>query len=132
MTFHAAVWLDQEYAKIFFFGLDPSSEEDFRVAKHHVAARAQGRHAFHRGETHEQKEYFEAVAKTLADAREILVLGPGTAKTQFLKHVHAHEPKLEARIVGIETADHPTPGQILAHARHYFAAKDQMLGTVPI
>jgi hypothetical protein len=48
-----------------------------------------------------------------------------------LKHVHAHDPKLEARIVGVETVDHPTDGQLAAFARRYFQAADRMLGLAP-
>ena len=42
--------------------------------------------------------------------------------------MHKHEPKVEARIVGVETADHPTDAQIVAHARAYFRANDPLLG----
>jgi hypothetical protein len=30
-------------------------------------------------------------------------------------------------IVGVETVDHPSDGQLVAHARHYFKAEDRML-----
>jgi hypothetical protein len=30
-------------------------------------------------------------------------------------------------IVGIETVDHPSDAQLVAHARHYFKAEDLML-----
>ncbi len=128
MTVHAAVWLDHEQAKIFFFDPEAYAEKDFGAPMHQLASHSKGRSTHHRGESHEQKEYYESIAKRLADAREILVVGPGTAKTELLKHVHKHEPMLEARIVGVETADHPTPGQIVAHARQYFLAKDRQLG----
>ncbi len=133
MSSHAVIWLDQQQAKVFFFDRDTYDETSFHAPKHHMKAGGKLRETHHRGgELHEQKEYFESVAKTVADVEEILVLGPGTAKTQFLKHVHAREPKLEQRIVGVETADHPTAGQIVAHARAYFLAKDKMLGTAPL
>jgi hypothetical protein len=57
--------------------------------------------------------------------------GPSTAKLQFLKYVHAHEPKLEQRIVGMETVDHPTDAQLAAFARRYFRAADRMRGLTP-
>jgi hypothetical protein len=31
------------------------------------------------------------------------------------------------KIVGVETVDHPSDGQLVAHARHYFKADDRML-----
>ena len=128
MTIHAALWLDHEQAKIFFFSPDTYGESDFDAPRHRFASHAKGRDTHHRGGPSDQKEFFDSIAKPLAGADEILVLGPGTAKTHFLKHVHKHGPTLEAKIVGVETADHPSPGQIVAHARQYFRAKDQMLG----
>jgi hypothetical protein len=43
-------------------------------------------------------------------------------------HIHRH-PKgrgVVSRIVGVEPADHPTGGEIVAHARRYFKASDRM------
>jgi hypothetical protein len=45
--------------------------------------------------------------------------------------VHKHDHALEPKILGIETLDHPTDGQLVAYVRHYFYAKDKMLGLVP-
>jgi hypothetical protein len=66
--------------------------------------------------------------KLLGDAQEILLVGPGSAKLELVKHLHKHHPALVGRVKGVESADHPTDPQIVAHARSYFAAKDQMLG----
>ncbi len=132
MSFHAAIWLDHEQAKIFHVERDSWNESVLKTPKHQFSSRSRKRDTHHRGESHEQKEYFEAVAKAIADAQEILVMGPGTAKLEFLRHVHQNEPRLEPRIVGVETADHPTDGQIAAHARKYFRVKDAFLGTAPI
>lgn len=30
------------------------------------------------------------------------------------------------KVIGVETVDHPTDGQVLAYARRYFRAADQM------
>ena len=47
-------------------------------------------------------------------------MGPSTAKLELVKHVHKHDHQLVGRIIGVETADHPTDKQIVAHARAYF------------
>jgi hypothetical protein len=47
-------------------------------------------------------------------------VGPSTAKLDFSRYLHKHDPALEARIVGIETVDHPSDGQLVAYARKYF------------
>jgi hypothetical protein len=41
-------------------------------------------------------------------------------KLHFLRYAQRHDHALEARIVGIESADHPTDAQLVAHVRHYF------------
>ncbi len=129
MSFHAVIWLDHEHAKVFHLDRESFDETVLKMPKHQIASRAKGRDTHHRGESHDQKEYFEAIVKTVGDSEEILVMGPGTAKLELVKHVHKNEPKIEKHIVGVESADHPTDGQILAHARRYFRAKDRMLGT---
>ena len=62
-----------------------------------------------------------------ADAGAVLVTGPAGAKTELVKHISQHDPKLMKSIVGIETLDHPSDGRLLAHARYYCAAEDRML-----
>ena len=132
MSSHAVVWLDQEQAKIFFFDRDAFDEKDFHAPKHHITSHAKHRENHHPRESREQKEFFDSVAKTLATVDEVLVLGPGVAKTQLLKHFHLRDPKIAEKVLAVETSDHPTPGQIVAHARHYFQGKDQLLGTGPL
>lgn len=129
MSFHAVIWLDHEHAKVFHLDRESFDETVLKMPKHQIASRMKGRDSHHRGESHDQKEYFEAIVKAVDGSKEILVMGPGTAKLELVKHVHKNEPKVEGHIVGVESADHPTDGQILAHARRYFRAKDRMLGT---
>jgi hypothetical protein len=40
--------------------------------------------------------------------------------------VHKQAHALEPKIVGIETVDHPTDGQLVAHAKHYFQTPDRV------
>jgi hypothetical protein len=60
------------------------------------------------------------VTKALADAHDILVVGPSTAKLELLRYVHRHARALEPRIVGVETVDHPTDRQLADYVRRYF------------
>src|ERR1700730_2854768 len=62
-----------------------------------------------------------------ADAGAVLVTGPANAKTELIKHISQHDPVFMKRIVGVETVDHPSDRQLVAHARHYFKADDRML-----
>jgi hypothetical protein len=54
------------------------------------------------------------VTESIASVGAILITGPANAKTELLKHIHHHEPKLISAIVGAETVDHPaTRNQLL-------------------
>ncbi len=127
-TRHAAVWIDHSEAKIFHIdgeSFDPATVRPRHHLERHKAVTAEHAHPA------DAAHFFHDVATALGDAEEILVVGPGTAKLELLKHVHRHEHALEPKIVGIETVDHPTDGQLLAYVRRYFHAKDRMLGTAP-
>ncbi len=76
----------------------------------------------------EQKSFYEAVAKTLKGAKQILMFGTGTGASSAmdqliadLKHFH-HD--IAARVVGSIAVDehHLTDDQLLAKAREFFAA----------
>ena len=73
----------------------------------------------------------EAVAAALAGADQVLVLGPSVTKLRFLPYAQKHDPALEPRIVGLETADHPTDRQLVAHIRQYFHDPLPRRGTTP-
>jgi hypothetical protein len=41
--------------------------------------------------------------------------------------LHAHHHSLEANVVGVETVDHPTDGQLVAHAKKYFGVPQRVM-----
>jgi stalled ribosome rescue protein Dom34 len=115
----AAVWLDHHEARIFHVDLAGFDEQQLRAPMHHFHRHPKGSSEPH---THPDDEhrFFADVAKALAKAEEILVLGPSTAKTEFLHYVQQHVPGLTGKIAGVETDDHPTDPQIVAHVRGHF------------
>jgi stalled ribosome rescue protein Dom34 len=116
---HAAVWLDHQEARIFHVDLDGFDEAKIRSPHRHLH-----RHPKGASEAHEHPEdrsrFFNEVAQALADAEQILVVGPSTAKLQFERHLHEHDRALEAKVVGLETVDHPTDAQLVAYIKQYF------------
>ncbi|MBI3706149.1 MAG: translational machinery protein, partial [Proteobacteria bacterium] len=122
--FHAAVWIDHHEARVFHFNtsqLDQATIHPDHPARHlHHKAGAIGA-----GNSAEDHKYLASVAAALTDAGAILIVGPSSAKTELIKHLHRHDPKTAERVVGIETSDHPSDGQIVAHARVYFRAADR-------
>jgi len=120
---HAVVWMDQHDAKIFRFDNEAFEATSIESPHHHVrrhsSATVEHQHPA------DAQHYFHDIAVALADVAEILVVGPAKAKLEFIKHVHHHDRALEPKIVGVETVDHPTDGQIVAYARKYFEAVDK-------
>ena len=125
--FHAVVWLDHREAKVYEF--NPDDVEKFVIhAKGDPA-----RHIHHKagsvgtGHTAEDGHYYHEIAEALAPLGEVLLVGPGQAKTALMKHLEAHDPKIASKIVAVENADHPSAGEVVAHAPKYFKSKDREL-----
>ncbi len=124
---HTAVWLDQKEARIFHVDLEGFDETKIQSPHRHVR-----RHPKGAAEAHEhpddQTHFFKELAHALADSGEILVVGPAATKLHFIRHLHKHDPSIEAKIVGVETSDHPTDAQLVAHVKQYFRVPDARLG----
>jgi nucleotide-binding universal stress UspA family protein len=120
---HAIVWIDHREAKIFY--VDASQADKLVVPSH-----ATGHHAHHKanvtGSGHQgvDKEFFKRVIEALANAADILVVGPANAKSEFKNYMTEFAPKLASQIVGVESLDHPSDPQLIALARQFFKVKD--------
>ena len=127
---HAVVWIDHREARIFHF--TPTDVE--RLVLHpdrptrHIHHKANSIGCGHAAEDH---AYLQAVVESIADAGAILVTGPANEKTELVSHIRKHDPKLLGAIVGVETVDHPSDGQLVVYARKYFKAVDRMLPRTP-
>jgi stalled ribosome rescue protein Dom34 len=123
-TKHAVIWIDHQEAKIFFIDADASEK---------LHAHKQVQHPKHGDGKHLAMEdsFFHAVLHEVGGSEEILVVGPAAAKLQLVKHAHKHDHLIADKIVGVETVDHPTDGQLLKYAKHYFHGQDRLAGTVP-
>lgn len=124
--FHAVVWIDHAEARIMHISPEDVEKSIVEPADphknlHHKRGSVSG------GREPEDQHFYHEVVEALSEAKEILVVGPGQAKLNLIKHMHAHDHDVENRVVGLETVDHPSDAQIVAFARKYFVAKDQML-----
>jgi stalled ribosome rescue protein Dom34 len=120
---HAAVWLDHHEARIVHVQLESFDEATLRAPQHHIHRHPKGPTEGH-NHPDDQHRFFHDVARALDDVAEVLVVGPSTGKLQFVRYLHEHDRALEKRIVGIETLDHPTDGQLVAYVKSYFKVKD--------
>ncbi len=123
---HAVVWIDHREARVFHFdreGIDKMVIHAGKPSRHiHHKANSIGA-----GHSAEDREYLEHVTDALRDAHMILITGPANAKTVLVNHIKDHDAKLAARIAGVESIDHPSDGQLVAHARTYFKDDRQEL-----
>jgi stalled ribosome rescue protein Dom34 len=124
---HAAVWLDHNEARIFHVTARAFDEPVVHAvitspSAHTQLHRRSGSDDGHR--VAENQPYYRAITQALVDADAVLVLGPSTAKHELIRHIHRNDRKLEAKIVGVQTLDHPTDGQIGALVRRYFKEAD--------
>jgi stalled ribosome rescue protein Dom34 len=123
--YHAAIWIDHREARVFHFG--PADVETLVLHPDNPT-----RHIHHKansigsGHASTSPDYLHEVAQSVADAGAILITGPANAKTELVDYIRLHDPKLAKAIAGVETVDHPSDAQLVAHARKYLMATDRM------
>ena len=95
--YHAVVWIDHQRARILHFNVE---EADRTLIRDHVVRdiHAHEKRTGHRIE--ENKPFFEDVAKTIADAGAILIVGPAQEKDFFAKFLGEKHPAIRAHIEG--------------------------------
>jgi stalled ribosome rescue protein Dom34 len=125
--YHAVVWIDHAQARIFHFNVDEGDKADKVVIRPDHAV-----HDIHRGEKRtghhipDDRVFFERVAETLADAGAILIVGPAQEKDAFAKFLAEKHPAIRTHVEAVESADHPTDGELLDHARRFVKAADRL------
>ncbi len=79
----------------------------------------------------ERKSFYEAIAKTLGGAAQILIFGSGTGRSsameQLLSDLRDFHPDVADKVIGSVHVDahHTTENQLLAEARRFYAELDQ-------
>ena len=127
---HAIIWMDSKEARIFRFNAAD-------VEREHLTAHNPFRQVHHKagvigaGHMSLDTAFFDHIIEGLQGTTEWLLVGPAAAKLELLKHVDKHAPALRKSLVGVETMDHPTDGELLDHARRAFKAIDRMLPNSP-
>ena len=75
----------------------------------------------------ERKSFYEAIAKTLRGAEQVLLFGSGTGKSSAMDHLLAdlkeHHPDVAGTVIGsvVVDAHHTTENELLARAREFYA-----------
>jgi stalled ribosome rescue protein Dom34 len=115
------VWIDHREAKIFGVSIDDVDEIVIHDSHSPLHIHRRADHV-HQGKSGLEKVFMDEVAGKLGGFRGFIVVGPGTARTEFAGYLAEAYPVLAKRIWGIEPADHPTDSQLVAAARKYFRA----------
>jgi len=125
MSKHVAVWIDHKEAHIFQIHPDKVDEEIVSAPQHLHHRHPKGPEG---GKEHpdDAKRFFHEVTRSLEGSENVLLVGPSTAKLELLRYIEKHHHPHGAKIVGIETVDHPTNGQLVAYARSYFKGVERM------
>jgi stalled ribosome rescue protein Dom34 len=123
---HVIVWLDHQKATIIDFTIDDRHVVHLASSTPRQLHRKSG--PMGAGRAPDDRQFFDEVAKAIEGAREILVTGPGTAKVAFMSDLDKRHAAIAKAVVGIESLDHPSDGELLAHAKRSFRRIDALRG----
>jgi len=123
MAQHVLVVLDHHTARIFHLDGKDAATLTVREA---AVRETNDRHASD-GKRVTHDAFFHEVAGELTGAKEILILGNGTAKDEFKHHLDDHHAAVAAVVVGVETIDQPSDPQLLTLAKSRFKTLDTWL-----
>ena len=126
---HLLVVIDHQEAKVYRTEVSGAVPE--RIAPYDPHGHGRHLHSAHEwtdGKSRpERKSYYEAVAKTLRGAGQVLLFGSGTgnssAMEQLLADLTAHHADVAETVIGsvVVDAHHTTENQLLAKAREFYA-----------
>lgn len=117
---HTVVWIDQEGARVIDVDGDTVQHSLVHSPGAHIHRHANEHDLRVRNHPDDDPRFFREVARAIEGTGQVLIVGPSKAKLHFFRYVQQHDKLLDQRIVGIETVDHPTDSQLVAHLRSYF------------
>ena len=126
MKRQVGLWIDHKETFAVFVGDDGEQTKRMKsgMEKH---VRFSGGNRSEEGSADDQRDrqftahlnrYYDEVISHIRDAESILLFGPGEAKGELEKRLASQG--LGGRIVGVETADKMTAGEISAKVRQHF------------
>jgi len=123
--YHAVVWIDHHEARIIYLNDEDADETIVHAPNqnHHIHSKSGSPSGTH---LVGDPIFFRKVADAVAAAREIYVVGPAAAKTEFMAFVHAHAAAMFPNVIGVETMDKVSDAELVQLARRYFKAADRM------
>ena len=117
----AVALIDHHTAKV--LQIDAEQVLDQKVKEHARYTRQHG------SKVRSEHEFFAEVCDALAGIKSVLVAGSHTAQADFRRYVDKHRPTVATQIVGWETVDHPSEGEIVKMAREFFVKRGELVAT---
>ncbi len=126
---YIGIWIDHAHASV--IRANKLAEMDFTdfnsdVEPHHKGTREGGEHVTivnqHRDDNsrhNEMKAFSREIIKTIQDADEIVIFGPGTAKNEF-KNILEENKGLFQKLKSLETTDNLTAAEMTEFMKNYF------------
>jgi len=127
---HTVVWLDHYEAIVMHVhagGSDTVRINSDRSPEEHQLHRKSG--APGAGHLTDDAAFYAQIAHALHESEVILITGPGLAKSAFVDYLKRRSTAVAARVVAIETVNHPSEGQLRAFAQTFFK-RLQNLGAI--
>ncbi|MFN6119796.1 MAG: translational machinery protein [Actinomycetes bacterium] len=125
---HVIVWLDHHRATVIDFSIDDQHVQ--RVASENPVQLHRESGPMGTGRAPDDRSFVDEVTRAIEPSAEVLVVGPGTAKVSFMTDLERRAPQVAKKVVGVESADHPSDGELLAFARRYFKRIDALRGNL--
>lgn len=97
-------------------GVEPHHHAGINDEEHHTIA---NQHAHDHRRSNQMHAFCEEIVKHIADADEIAVFGPGTAKHDFKHELEKHKV-LHDKLVAVETTDKLSEAELKAFVKKVF------------
>lgn len=112
----SVVWMDTEHAKVFKISAEVVDKKEVKL---HGKSHSNNNQDSHK--EHQEQIFFKEVCAAIGHVEELLVFGPGMAKTHFRTFLEKnHKNDLYKHLVGVESLDSVTDNQILEASRKFF------------
>ncbi|HVJ44088.1 MAG TPA: hypothetical protein VM639_21475 [Dongiaceae bacterium] len=123
--YHAILWIDHHEARVIHFNATEADEKLIHPSHppRHLHAKVGSASGTHQ---HGDKSFFHDVANELRAAHLFLVVGPSTAKNEFVTYLEGNDRELLAKLDSVKAMQQVSDNELVAAGRRHFKASDRM------
>ena len=118
---HAVAWISHHEAKVLQFSASVVFGESIREHVHYTRQ--------HGSNVRSEHEFFAEACDALVGIKSVWVAGSHMAQADFRRYVDKHRPEMVRQIVGWETVNQPSEGQLIQMARKFFSDRGELPAT---